>query len=77
MTLNEIDMTPVQFACLDDRLLIGRIGNEVDGKEITPPDVPENIGFILNELITVVNCVGPFKQSIPAVVTITDKDGRS
>lgn len=75
MTLNENDISKIEFACLDDRLLFAKIGEEMIGRNLNS-NMPDNICFILNDLITVVDCIGLLKQVSPAIVTITDEKGK-
>jgi hypothetical protein len=75
MILNEIDVTPVEFAFVDDRLLIAQCGDEIVGRSY-PSDVPPRVEQVLNDLVNVVDCQGPFSQTAPATVTITDEKGR-
>lgn len=72
--MNEIDMTPIEFACVDDRLLFAELNGEMEGRNLSP-ELHENVAFILNDLITVVDCVGPFANVEPAIVTVTDEQG--
>ena len=74
MQINEIDVTPVEFTLVDDRLLIAQCGQEIIGKSLTK-EIPERIEYVLEDLINVVDCVGPFKHVEPATVTITDDQG--
>ena len=72
--LNTIDVTPVEFSYVDDRLLIAQVGDEIIGKTVTH-DTNPRLENVLNDLINVVDCDGPFKECAPAVVTITDEEG--
>ena len=71
--LNTIDVTPVEFSFVDDRLLIAQVGNEIIGKSVIHDSNPR-LENVLNDLVNVVNCEGPLKQVDPAIVTITDEN---
>lgn len=72
--LNRLDISGIEFCCLDDRLLFARLGETTIGRNVTlRPNF--SVLNILNELITVVHCEGPLGEVIPAIVTITDEYG--
>lgn len=71
MELNEIDVTPVFFTYLDDRLLIAQVGDEVHSQRISD-DFSERVEHVLSHLITVIDLDDTQNQ---VVATITDAKG--
>ena len=71
MKLNEIDVTPVYFTFLDERLLIAQVGGEVHSQRVSD-DFSDRVEHIVSHLITVIELDDSNDQ---VVATITDSKG--